>query len=44
MLGDMKLVRNGTYDSEEHEDIVPGSDQMEVVTRHYKESSCAVIV
>lgn len=44
MLGDMKLVRNRTYDSEEHEDIVPGSDQMEVVTRHYKESSCAVIV
>lgn len=44
MLGNIKLARGGTYDNKEHKNMVPGSESVEVVTRHYKESLCALIV
>lgn len=31
----MKLARKGTYNNKEHEEMVPGSEQEEVVTRHF---------
>lgn len=43
MMGDVKLARNGTLDGKEHEEV-SRSEQEEVVTRHHKESSCALTV
>ena len=43
VVGDKKLARNSMLDNKEHEEIIVGSDQEEMVLGHHEEYSHALI-
>ena len=39
----MKLDRNDTFDKKEHDEMLPGPEQEQMLPEHYEESSRALI-